>query len=127
LTESSRRDYKINEFNLSQISPKKSEKSLIDLGEYNEHERERIQKLLEEKEHLTNTQRIRDVLKNDNYKSEQTKDENMGDLGDEDNDNDSAKISLVDSGKKSLELIGEVVTVEDEKQQKKINDYNELK
>ena len=37
----------------------------------------------------------------------------MGDLGDE--DNDSGKISLVDSGKKSLELIGEVVTVEDEK------------
>ena len=42
-------------YNLSQLSPKKSEKSLIDLGEYTEQERERIQKLLEEKEQLTNT------------------------------------------------------------------------
>ena len=46
----------------------------------------------------------------------------MGDLGEDDNDNDSAKISLVDSGKKSLEFIGAVVTVEDEKQQKQINE-----
>lgn len=36
----------------------------------------------------------------------------MGDLGD---DNDSGKISLADSGKKSLEFIGPIVTVEDEK------------
>ena len=106
----------VYQYNLSQISPKKSEKSLIEIGEYNELERDKIMKQLEEKEHLTNTQRIRDALNNDNYKSEQTKEENMGDLGDNENDHGSEKNSYDDSGKKSLEFIGQVVTVDDEKQ-----------
>ena len=91
------------------------------MGEYTELERERIQKLLEEKEQLTNTQRIRNVLKDDNCLSDMTKegngdeeveaavsDKSLSIINDPDGDNKS---------RSSLESIGPVITVEDEKQQ----------